>query len=205
MLSADRKQHRQQQAVKDAAIGGDRTDKDGDHTMSNAEDDEEDLYWKGEGEFTFDDVDIVESGGTYQRTWNTSRNAECREALITIVCTFLCVLTIYWNLIHSHSVQKKVTMISIMMQSTNQKCNALELVFGIFLHSCNTLQKVIQALAHMGLSISVGSIHSAVASLSRKAFLTLRAMGQTLLVGYAYDNLVEWAIAVHGMYESSQV
>jgi len=79
-------------------------------------------------------------------------------------------------------------MISIMMQSTNQKCNALESVFSIFLHSCNTPQKVIQALAHMGLSISVDSIHSAVTSLSRKTFITLREMGQTLPVGYAYDN-----------------
>ena len=51
MLSADRKQRMQQQTAKDAAIGGDRTDKDGDHTMSNVEDDEEDLYWEGQGEF----------------------------------------------------------------------------------------------------------------------------------------------------------
>jgi hypothetical protein len=75
-----------------------------------------------------------------------------------------------------------------MMQSTNQKCNALKSVFGIFLHSCNTPQKVIQALAHMGLSISVDSINSAIMSLSLKSFITLREMGQTLLVGYAYDN-----------------
>jgi len=46
-------------------------------------------------------------------------------------------------------------MISIMMQGTNQKCNTLKSVFGIFLHSCNTPQKVIDALAHMGISISV--------------------------------------------------
>jgi hypothetical protein len=40
----------------------------------------------------------------------------------------------------------------------------------------------------MGLSVSMDSIHSAVASLSQKSFRTLRNMGQTLLVGYAYDN-----------------
>ena len=51
--------------------------------------------------------------------------------------------------------QKKVVMISILMQGTNQKCNALESVFGIFLHSCNTPQKVIDMLAHMGITISV--------------------------------------------------
>jgi hypothetical protein len=46
-------------------------------------------------------------------------------------------------------------MISIMMQSRNNKSNALESVFGIFLHSTNTPEKVIQALAHMGISISL--------------------------------------------------
>ena len=79
-------------------------------------------------------------------------------------------------------------MISIMMQGTNQKCNALESVFGIFLHSCNTPQKVIDALAHMGISISRHTIHDAIHSLSLEPYETLRSMGQTLLVAYAYDN-----------------
>ena len=79
-------------------------------------------------------------------------------------------------------------MISILMQSSNQKCNALESVFGIFLHSTNTPEKVINALAHMGISISVNSIHGAVHSLSNETTETLRSMGQTLLVSYAYDN-----------------
>ncbi|KAF8142661.1 hypothetical protein K438DRAFT_1466413, partial [Mycena galopus ATCC 62051] len=48
---------------------------------------------------------------------------------------------------------KTTVMISIIMQSHNSKCNALESVFGIFLHSTNTPEKVIQALAHMGISI----------------------------------------------------
>lgn len=74
------------------------------------------------------------------------------------------------------------------MQSTNQKSNALQAVLGVFLHSCNTPQKVEQALAHMGLSVSVNSIHHAVDSLSQKSAIILREMGQSLLVGYAYDN-----------------
>ncbi|KAJ6567851.1 hypothetical protein B0H10DRAFT_2200069 [Mycena sp. CBHHK59/15] len=93
--------------------------------------------------------------------------AERREALIVI---------------------KKVVMISMMMQSTNKNCNALESVFGIFLHASNTPSKVIETLAHMGISISVDAIDDAVHSLSRETYHTLRAMGQTLLVGYAYDN-----------------
>ena len=84
--------------------------------------------------------------------------------------------------------QKKVVMISILMQGTNQKCNALESVFGIFLHSCNTPQKVIDTLAHMGITISCHTVHDTIHSLSLETYETLRKMGQTLLVAYAYDN-----------------
>ncbi|KAF8169463.1 hypothetical protein K438DRAFT_1615122 [Mycena galopus ATCC 62051] len=84
-----------------------------------------------------------------------------------------------WNLLH---------LLLIMMQSRNNKSNALESVFGIFLHSTNTPEKVIQALAHMGISISPSAIHSAIHSLSAETVENLRTMGQTLLVGYAYDN-----------------
>ncbi|KAG1811373.1 uncharacterized protein BJ212DRAFT_1465633 [Suillus subaureus] len=83
---------------------------------------------------------------------------------------------------------KKVVIISILMQSTNQKCNAFESVIGIFLHSCNTPEKVIRALASMGISISVRAINMAIHSLSRETYYTLREMGQSLRVGYAYDN-----------------
>ncbi|KAJ6550353.1 hypothetical protein B0H10DRAFT_1850543 [Mycena sp. CBHHK59/15] len=83
---------------------------------------------------------------------------------------------------------KTAVMISIMMQSRNSKCNALESVFSIFLHSTNTPEKVIQALAHMGILISPSSISTAIHSLSAETAETLREMGQTLLVGYAYDN-----------------
>jgi hypothetical protein len=89
--------------------------------------------------------------------------------------------------IHNKS-QKKVVMISIMMQSTNQKCNALESVFGIFLHSTNTPEKVISALTHMGISILVDAIHNTVQSLSRETFHTLHTMGRSLLVAYVYNN-----------------
>ncbi|KAF7969309.1 hypothetical protein HWV62_27741 [Athelia sp. TMB] len=61
-------------------------------------------------------------------------------------------------------------------------------VIGVFLHSTNTPQKVIDALAHMGVSISVSSIHDAVSSLSAETYATIREMGRTLLVAYAYDN-----------------
>ncbi|KAK6964760.1 hypothetical protein R3P38DRAFT_2477244, partial [Favolaschia claudopus] len=53
---------------------------------------------------------------------------------------------------------KWVVIISILIQSSNNKCNALESVFGIFLHASNTPYKVIETLAHMGITISVDAI-----------------------------------------------
>lgn len=84
--------------------------------------------------------------------------------------------------------QKIVLIISIIMQSSNQKCNAFESIFGLFLHSCNTPERIINALARMGVSILVSTINRAVQSLSREMVQTLCTMGQSLLVGYAYDN-----------------
>jgi len=70
----------------------------------------------------------------------------------------------------------------------NRKCNALQSVLGIFLHSTNVPEKAIQVLAHMGISVSVSSLHRAIHSLSCETYENIRKMGQTLLVAYAYDN-----------------
>ncbi|EPQ50052.1 hypothetical protein GLOTRDRAFT_51116 [Gloeophyllum trabeum ATCC 11539] len=72
--------------------------------------------------------------------------------------------------------------------SSSQKCNMLGSVMGVFLHACNTPSKVIQALAHMGISISVNTVEKAVTSLSKETRSKLRALGQTFLASYAYDN-----------------
>ncbi|KAJ6561335.1 hypothetical protein B0H10DRAFT_2239968 [Mycena sp. CBHHK59/15] len=98
-------------------------------------------------------------------TRQAKKFAERREALIVI---------------------KKVVMISVMMQSTNKKCNALESVFGIFLHASNTPSKVIETLAHMGISISTDAIDNAIRALSHETYYTLRAMGQTPLPGLIF-------------------
>ena len=74
------------------------------------------------------------------------------------------------------------------MQGSNQKCNLLQSVFGIFLHSCKTPQKVVQALARIGISISIESINGAIQSLSNETHATLQQMGKSLLVSYVYDN-----------------
>ncbi|KAI6102004.1 hypothetical protein EDD17DRAFT_1766790 [Pisolithus thermaeus] len=64
---------------------------------------------------------------------------------------------------------KKVIILSILVQNTNQK-------------------KVVETLTQMGLSISVTSISSAILSLSKESNCTIKSLGCTMLMAYAYDN-----------------
>ncbi|KAF8233553.1 hypothetical protein L208DRAFT_1377220 [Tricholoma matsutake] len=68
-----------------------------------------------------------------------------------------------------------VVSISIFAQSTNEQCNYLQSVLGIFFHSTAVPEKVIETLAHAGLSISQSSIHNAVKSLSQEAGQKIQA------------------------------
>ncbi|KAG2111453.1 hypothetical protein DEU56DRAFT_920025 [Suillus clintonianus] len=83
---------------------------------------------------------------------------------------------------------KKVVILSIMMQSTNHKSNALQSILGIFLQSMHTPQHVVDTLTRIGISISTDSIHSAIKSLSIESQNTMRDLGRSLLASYAYDN-----------------
>lgn len=58
----------------------------------------------------------------------------------------------------------------------------------MFLHSCRTPQRVVNALSRMGLSVAQRTIHSAINSLSSNASLTLKKLGETHCVALAYDN-----------------
>jgi len=58
----------------------------------------------------------------------------------------------------------------------------------MFLHSCRTPQRVVNALSRMGLSVAQRTIHSAINSLSSNASLTLKKLGETRCVALAYDN-----------------
>ncbi|KAM6491517.1 hypothetical protein JOM56_013086, partial [Amanita muscaria] len=82
---------------------------------------------------------------------------------------------------------KKAVITSILMQSSNQKANNLQSLVGIFLHSCCTPERVVNALARMGVSISMTAVLTAIKSLSNEASRSLRELGQTLLASYAYD------------------
>lgn len=74
------------------------------------------------------------------------------------------------------------------MLTTNQQCNALASIIGIFLHGHNAPEKVAQVLARMGIGISMTAIHDAIISLSRDAEINIRRIGLRRLVAYAYDN-----------------
>ncbi|KAG1903146.1 uncharacterized protein F5891DRAFT_978176 [Suillus fuscotomentosus] len=86
------------------------------------------------------------------------------------------------------AVNKKVVILSIMMQSTNWKSNALQSIIRIFLQSMHTPQNVVDTLARIGISISTDTIHAAVKSMSAESQNAMRELGQSLLMSYAYDN-----------------
>ena len=77
---------------------------------------------------------------------------------------------------------------SILMNSTNQRCNPLASIIGIFLHSTSTPELVIEVLAHAGLSLSLSAIHTMVTSLSNTSVKRLRTLTKTLLAAFANDN-----------------
>ncbi|OBZ67433.1 hypothetical protein A0H81_12571 [Grifola frondosa] len=59
---------------------------------------------------------------------------------------------------------------------------------GIFLHSCNAPEAVVEFLSRTGVSISRTSIDDAITNLSKEASEEIKQLGQTLLASYAYDN-----------------
>lgn len=81
-----------------------------------------------------------------------------------------------------------MVIVSILMQSSNQKCNAFQSVLGIFLHSCHTPERVVKTFAHLGISVSPSSIQRAIHSLSARSEESIRELVQTLTAALAYDN-----------------
>ena len=55
-----------------------------------------------------------------------------------------------------------LVIVSIMVQSTNQKANTLQSILGIFLHSTGTPHRVINAFARIGICITQTTIQAAV-------------------------------------------
>lgn len=74
------------------------------------------------------------------------------------------------------------------MHGLNQKSNALQSLLGLFLQSAHTPYKVIDTLAHLGISVSTDTINLAIQSLSQESQNSLQRLGRSLLASYAYDN-----------------
>ncbi|KAF9225045.1 hypothetical protein BS17DRAFT_795313 [Gyrodon lividus] len=83
---------------------------------------------------------------------------------------------------------KVIVCISIFLQSSNERCNYLQGVLGLFYHLTSVPQKVIETLAHAGLSVSIKSIENAVGSVSKEVSNHIRKAAKTLWAVFAYDN-----------------
>ncbi|THU81484.1 hypothetical protein K435DRAFT_561231, partial [Dendrothele bispora CBS 962.96] len=137
------------------------------------------------------DKDVDMSGDTEARDEEVQKSRHLHQgqtrktALLMIVCT-TCHLRHYASVLTP--AQKTVFIISIVLHSTNQRCNYFQAIFGIFLHSFSVPEKVIEALSHAGVSVALSSIHNAVNTLSVKASHRLKAAVQGLTTMFTYDN-----------------
>lgn len=79
--------------------------------------------------------------------------------------------------------------LSVLIQSTNHRCNALQSIIGLFLQSSGTPETVVELFARVGLSLTTTSINAMVNSLSSESTVEMTRLGRTLLASYAYDNV----------------
>jgi hypothetical protein len=110
----------------------------------NSEDDD---LWDQLGDL---DLEAIIETLTDSPVEKEQRRITRRKAILAIVGQ-LCDWILGCDINDQH-LQKKVVILSILMQSSNPKTNALESIIGIFLHSCGTPEKVIETLAVRGRS-----------------------------------------------------
>ncbi|TFK59390.1 hypothetical protein BDN72DRAFT_751699, partial [Pluteus cervinus] len=84
---------------------------------------------------------------------------------------------------------RKVIAFGIMMITNNQRCNALQRFVGIFLHSCNAPQALVEWISRIGLSTSVTSINRSLNSLSRDTRTYIIQISKLLTTAIVDDNL----------------
>lgn len=85
--------------------------------------------------------------------------------------------------------QRSVSLFSILMQSINAQCNRLQTLVGLFAHSTHTPEKVVELLAHAGLSIAPSSINNMVQAMSADAVESLKNSPEPKPKAFGYDNL----------------
>ncbi|KAH9833452.1 uncharacterized protein C8Q71DRAFT_909496 [Rhodofomes roseus] len=83
---------------------------------------------------------------------------------------------------------RAAVILSLVMQTINQQCNALGAVNGGFFHASVMPDKALKALAHMGVSVSPDAINNAVRSLSQESAVSIMELGRSLTAAFAYDN-----------------
>ena len=77
---------------------------------------------------------------------------------------------------------------SRLAQANNMRCNLLGTIMGIFLHTCNTPDRVIDVIWRSNSSISAKSINNAIDSLSNAAEVELKKAGRAFKYSYVVDN-----------------
>ncbi|KAG1739269.1 hypothetical protein EDB19DRAFT_1617548, partial [Suillus lakei] len=83
---------------------------------------------------------------------------------------------------------KAIVIISICLQNTNERCNCLQGWMGFFMKSTGVPEKVIEVMAHAGLSVSLSTIYNMVTSISREISRDIKREVRTLRAAFAYDN-----------------
>ncbi|CDO77882.1 hypothetical protein BN946_scf184690.g3 [Trametes cinnabarina] len=130
------------------------------------DDEDEELYWRD-----MDFLDLDAADGLEEDVLNEADAKELeierREKILTL---------------------KAVVLTSIVLQSTNQRCNAFQATVGIYLHACRASESIVELLARIGVSISCSAIDNSIVSLNKEHHVAIQELGQTLRASYAFDN-----------------
>ncbi|KAJ3858059.1 hypothetical protein EV359DRAFT_8204, partial [Lentinula novae-zelandiae] len=80
---------------------------------------------------------------------------------------------------------KHTLILAILGHSTNRNFNSLQCIVGLFLESKQAPEIIIELVAHMGVSVSLGSLQNMIQSLHSKARDRLKNLPGTNKI---YDN-----------------
>jgi len=124
-------------------------DEDGDQTMEpGLESEDDEAYWSELGDAELEGAATVPGGlAKDAKTVAALRRNALHHALTKVVGYLPCGMASLRTTDSILTIQKKVVIFSILMQSTNRKSNCLQSLMGIFLQSTHTPQKVIETLA----------------------------------------------------------
>ncbi|KAF7974579.1 hypothetical protein HWV62_11958 [Athelia sp. TMB] len=127
-------------------------DLEGDELMTAAAEIEVDDGAESEAEYWRDTVLLMEAPSSAEMV------AECNKTLNTI---------------------KKIMCLSVLVQSTNHRCNALQSIIGVFLQSAGAPETVVKLLSQLGVSLTTSSINNMVNNLSKDMVLRGKPSGAT--------------------------